>query len=231
MYPKVLNHSVTHTQSYKPLPHPSGLQWSEVVPRLARLASTQSVPSLNMIEMDECHMIMSWHYTQGLTLMRKHQQWNPGAHSDWLHLCTWIQLAAPSSHSRHSSRSADVSTNTFCENPKYVNRAMTTLHNHHWIQPDTLEAARHNRQETQMAFIDGNLWHTMDMLNRVHLPKHQRSASSHTPSTPLPVAAPNLQEATLQQIAKKSEQDQTQAVYKGEEASTFCGSSNKDATS
>ena len=52
---KNLDHRVTHAHSYEALSHPSGSQWSDVVSSLAWLASTQSMPSPDVIDMDEDH--------------------------------------------------------------------------------------------------------------------------------------------------------------------------------
>ena len=51
------------------------------------------------------------------------------------------------------------------------------------------------------------------------------------PSTSLPKVRKNLQDAMLQQITKKNQQDLTEAVHKSVEASTYGGFSHKDAIS
>ena len=53
MDPKDLDYRAIHACSYKAMPHPSGTRWSKVVHRLARPASSQSVPFSDATDMDQ----------------------------------------------------------------------------------------------------------------------------------------------------------------------------------
>ena len=100
MDPKDLDHRVTCVYSYRALPHPSGSQLSEVFPRLVRLLSTQSVPSLEVFDMDEGCWIT---HTLPHHVVALHQQ----VHPPWVSTtesrcsltspspCMWILTASP----------------------------------------------------------------------------------------------------------------------------------------
>ena len=146
--PIVLDNRVTYAQSYKDLLHPSGSQWSKVVHRLERLASTQSVPCSDATDMDEGHQNVFTLHNHAVAI---HQWVHPHEkESTTESRCSptsaspfyMERVHIPSSNLRSSLRSAEVFTNTIVENPQYANRVLSTPRNHDRLQLDMSEATR-----------------------------------------------------------------------------------------
>ena len=112
---------VTHAQSFEALPDPSGLQWSEVVPRLARPVSIKFILSSVPIDTEYGHQMV---YTLHKHIVALHQWVNLYEEASTMESRCAITSASPlyvdmactpSSHLRSSSRSEKVSPNAFVE--------------------------------------------------------------------------------------------------------------------
>ena len=145
---KDLHYVMTQACSHEILPHPSGSHWRTVVLRPTRFASTHSVPSLDAIDTYRGCWIAYILCDHPLAF---HLQMHPhGAASLTESRCSFI-LASPSyvnmvhtpiSPSRNNLRSAEVSSHTCIEYPKYIIMQKVLLtpcgHGYHKMQPEIL---------------------------------------------------------------------------------------------
>ena len=114
------------------------------------MAPTKSIPALDVIDMDDSHWIVHALHNNAVAL---HQWMHPHEVASKMESRCSLTLASPfymdtahtpSPHLINSLRSAEVSTNTFVENHKYVNMVLSIPHYHDRVW-DTLEATRHER--------------------------------------------------------------------------------------
>ena len=169
MDPRDLDHRVTAAQSCEAHPQPSDSKWIDMVLLLARLASTQSVTSLDPYDINEgSRGVHTLHDHVGCIALTRSPLWE-GIYNIFRHSLTlaspmYVDIAhTSSSPSRNRLKTAEVSTKIFVENLKYKNKMLSTLHSHDRMQPKTLEVTRHERSEAQMAFISDHVRHTITL--------------------------------------------------------------------
>ena len=125
--PQNLNCRITCAHSYEC--DPSGSHWGEVVSRLARPSSTQSVLSSDVVDTNEGHRIS--HALHDHALVLQQQTYLPDRtfisecrHSLMSVSSSYIDLACtPSCHL--SSKSTELFTHTFVENPNYRDKKLS----------------------------------------------------------------------------------------------------------
>ena len=73
----------------------------------------------------------------------------------------------PTSHLRSNSRSTEISTNTFVENPDYKDGVLSTCNSHKRVQPHIPVAVIHMMWEAKTAFIQNYVRHITDSKKKI----------------------------------------------------------------
>ena len=123
MDPKNLDHRSLMLAHMRHCLHRSGTEWSEVVPRLAGLSLTQSLPSMDATDIDDAHWIV---HTLSNHAVALYEQVYPSEEvfttepRGPLVSTLYVNIAHTySCNLRSSMRSAEVSTNIFVGNLDY----------------------------------------------------------------------------------------------------------------
>ena len=115
--PKDLDCMDTQSHSYKAMPHPSGSQWSEVVPRPAGPAFNQSKPPQDMPDTEEGCQTVHPSPDHALVLYQQVHQWGNMYKKvkilPHIGFSLYVDMVhCPSHHLRSIFRSAELSTQT-----------------------------------------------------------------------------------------------------------------------
>ena len=178
MDPGDLDCRVMWAYSYEALPPSSGSLWSAVMPRPPRPSWTQSVPSSDVIDIDEGCQITNALQEHPLPLHQVILVKGVVNPSDPRHLqplispCEMNATHPSSSSLRISSRSAYMLAPTFIQNPKHVNASVSQ---HCEGAKEQHQSAR-TRLDVQVAFIDDYPRKTSELLDR-EAPKGSNNVS------------------------------------------------------